>query len=208
MFIQAWAVLVFVYTVIASETLPCPEVLTEDITIGTKLKNGSILWDGITFDKDKFYVKKNGERTQIRGCVCEYRKCIRKCCPWGEAYPMGEKKCNKSIHELSENFYVPVYNVIGEEVNVSAGYFHVLHGSYCKNGLYKLEPQLYPGDFHRLQDDGTLFQNSTEKDVWHKPDHYCLEVFEADNLTLALVCFDSDPPNETRDDLYSIGTNN
>lgn len=168
-----------------------------------KLKNGTILWDGLYFPSDKYYIAEN--RTEIRGCVCDITKCFRKCCPWGQGYI--DNKCSPSNETLVKNFQIPVYEA-GERTHVTNDHFVVIINKYCENGAYKLDPSNHVGDNHWLQTDGKLFQNATGGiDIQHPQEKFCMEYFEESNDISALICFsDGVVVDEIKEHIYSVGT--
>lgn len=186
MFIQVWTVFLYFVIVTTSES-PCPEVLTEDITNGIRLPNGSIYWNNVTFDKNKYFTTSHGNVTVRRGCICEYKACYRKCCPPGQIFGL-DNTCQNSI--LSKHYHVSIYDFDG---NVSSKFIHEIHNNVCEHGGIKIEPD-DPEDYHRVQEDGTLFFVLDEISL--DSHEYCMEVFEIDNMTTAVTCLTKDERTE------------
>lgn len=174
------------YIFTKSERTKCAHVLSVDITNGTKLNDGSIMRDEIIFSPDLQFVYDD----QIRGCVCNVRKCVRKCCESGMA--VIDNKCKAysggfplTIHDK----HVP----LEEEHD-----FYIIHNKKCSTGgFYKLEPLLYDEDVFYLQEDGSMFMPSDDKFL--NQDEYCVDVFFDEEMNMsvsALVCFPKEDEEE------------
>lgn len=71
-----------------SHGIPCDFADSISIDDGDLLSNKSILFNGIEYPADQYanfsYTHEDGtERVELRGCICNIRKCIRLCCPYG-----------------------------------------------------------------------------------------------------------------------------
>lgn len=179
---------------------PCPKQLTIDITKGRKLRNDVIYHTGIYFPTDKYFSEQINGTVKTFGCICEFKKCYRKCCPLDQAFG-NSGKCEVVNSTVSGNFKVPVFNVT-EPIEVEERYFHVLVNKFCPQAAYTLNPAEFESDSHFLQPDGSLYQNYSG--ISHPPENYCFEFFEPENSILPLVCF-MDMPETDQDELYSTG---
>lgn len=92
---------------------PCNFFDSVNITDGRKLKNQSIIFDGIEYPKWQYaefdYIINNGiDRSSvhphIRGCLCNRKPCLRLCCPLGtfSTAKNGREECrpNDRAREL------------------------------------------------------------------------------------------------------------
>lgn len=189
---KTWHALTFFTAVLITSTYsatPCPKQLTIDITNGRKLRNGVIYHSGVYFTKYKYFGEYVNSSYKIFGCICEYKKCFRKCCPFGQAFGTNGS-CTNANKTVTESFQVPVFNLT-EQLNVSANHFHVVINKDCSQGAYVLNPWEYGEDSHFLQSNGSLYQNYSG--VQHPPETYCFEFFERENNVLPLVCFTEIP---------------
>lgn len=84
--------------------LSCRFIESVNITDGALQPNQSIIYDGVEFTTDDYaqvdYVLNYGEQhvsaePHIRGCLCNRKKCIRLCCPYGQVMRVqnGTKSC-------------------------------------------------------------------------------------------------------------------
>lgn len=94
--------------------LPCNFLDSVNITDGVRLKNNRILYNGVEYPQNQYakvnYTLKNGNISEpsepyIRGCLCNIKRCIRLCCPYGQfvdtSIKVG-KKCR--VDEAAKNF--------------------------------------------------------------------------------------------------------
>lgn len=94
--------------------LPCDFLDAINITDGVRLENGIILHDGVQYPKDQYaevnYILENGGtrvpvKSYMRGCLCNIKKCIRLCCPYGQFVDLSiqvGKKCRPD--DAAKNF--------------------------------------------------------------------------------------------------------
>lgn len=90
-------------------TLPCNYLDSINITDGTLQPDSSIIYNGITYQKDQYfdvnYVLVNGtdhvsvHRPYRRGCLCNLKPCVRLCCPAGVFYDNVKFKCQNHTND-------------------------------------------------------------------------------------------------------------
>lgn len=74
-----WLLLVF--SILSVNGHKCPDDYSVDLTGGKELSGGgTIVKDGITYPSKYTYTGSISGTIKLYGCVCELRKCIRKCC--------------------------------------------------------------------------------------------------------------------------------
>jgi hypothetical protein len=107
----------------------------------------SFIFEGVkfrfgTYAKYNYVIENSTEKIMVedhyRGCICEYKPCIRLCCL--ESSGGINPTCMKT-NELT------VPTIDGEEkiLNIENGEYAVLTGRPCGR-MYKLEPLDYPDD--------------------------------------------------------------
>jgi hypothetical protein len=75
-----------------------------DISKSVLSPNGDILYRGIKYTKNQYYYDVGSG--VLRGCQCRLKKCVRKCCPFGQGY----NSLSKSCVNVTEAFNPPVWN--------------------------------------------------------------------------------------------------
>lgn len=128
---------------------PCNFMDTVNITGGWKDMNNNYHYDGLIFKygtyaeydfifinlTDKIWTEKH-----TRGCICDYRPCIRTCCTLDDSSDL-KKNCLKT--DVLQN--VPVEDGDAKNISLFTKEFGVLMGKPCAE-MYKLEPQDYDYD--------------------------------------------------------------
>lgn len=88
-----------------------------DITNGTLLRNGDIVHNDFKYTKHEYFKRGNS----IRGCICNKKRCLLKCCPFGYGYDMRLKECVAT----SRAFEPPVYDNYANLQNIKiTEHFH------------------------------------------------------------------------------------
>lgn len=150
----------------------CPPELSRDITDSDYDSfTGSRTVDNITYSQYDYYVDKG----VIRGCVCDIRTCVRKCCPKNEEIGPS-KNCIPVMNERNFSDVVPN----------NFTYENVYSFLKCEN---KFRFQLYP-----IKDrEAEKFVIHTSGDLIYKElnisvSDYCLAYFSDIDVTGALIC--------------------
>lgn len=149
----------------------CPKSMSVNITNGTKSQNG-IVFNGTFYDKANYY----NESNTIWGCICNIRKCIRKCCV------ENRKVVNKTCVENTQEFKIEIYNGITLSPIVNMDDFYYVYGKTCKESYVRYSPDSSKDLF--LQESGNLFVKNF--DVEYKFEDYCIDTFEDE--TFAYLC--------------------
>lgn len=148
MFLQ-WGLIVFMLTLGSSSSNilnhgPCNFMDTVNITGGYKDSERKYHFQEIAFDFGTYmeydYIIVNlSEKIQvephIRGCICQYRPCIRICCQ------NTDKMCVKTDVLMN----VPLLDGEERNIDLKSNEFGVLVGKPCVE-MYKLEPMDYADD--------------------------------------------------------------
>lgn len=96
-----------------SHEIPCDIVDSIRINEGVQLPNKSIIFNGIEYPTNQYYEVKN-EGIELRGCICNIKKCIRLCCPHGsfmKKMQFEKVECNQ--HKAAKNFHADVQDENG-----------------------------------------------------------------------------------------------
>lgn len=192
------------YNLHINSTVACNRLLSVVITKWQILANGSLLsLDDIpvSYPPELIWEDLHGDNvTEVRGCICELRNCIRKCCPEGQTI-LADGICVDSnltlLHPFSPQFK--------DENNKSVKNMDVytLHGNPCQHGVYRLDDE---SDEFTLTPTGVL---NVPGEGNFTAAAYCIEAFENPEKILPLLCFDDDDESagETQgtDMLYAVG---
>lgn len=182
---KSGVVLVIVYWIPAClcACIHCPLDLTVDITESDydPFTGSRTTTDNITYTQFDYYVQ-NGT---IRGCICNLKTCVRKCCQKSEEIS-SRKQCEPVVVERDFS------DVVSENLT----YVQVHSFLTCNN---KQRFQLYPiegkeFDEFSIDESGQLRHRYLTIDV----NNYCLDYFSSVNVTGALICMayqedESDP---------------
>lgn len=175
--------------------------ITINISSGELHKNGSVLHNGVLFLSHHVLQENN----QLRGCICEYKSCVRKCCYPGQHYNdslkcvSGEKNVDFKIHEL-ENETEDTYHLI-----------HAPEPEWCDrrfNEKYMLEPDEMNSDVWKVQKNGEIYlPNEDESMNRIEPLQHCAEHYTKNNQTIIMVCVSTTEIEQNAHDYFtrSIG---
>lgn len=133
-----------------------------DITDGTR-EGTTIVKNGVRYTPENYF--ELGET--IQGCICNVRKCLRRCCADGQAIDLQTKRCVATVNEgLFPQF--SVFSII-----------NVPENKICDDIEYKIKI-----------DDFTIDGNSQLiwEDMTISMDNFCLAVSPTTNLTYAIIC--------------------
>lgn len=105
--------IIFLVTFIKAQ--PCENSASIDITTGNKFRDGSFVYNHITFPANLVYEQNVTGEFRTFGCLCNVRKCFRKCCELGEVLDMSTRSCvespkdDKLLVKGLELFYMNAY---------------------------------------------------------------------------------------------------
>uniref|UniRef100_A0A6P7GYG7 Probable G-protein coupled receptor Mth-like 11 n=1 Tax=Diabrotica virgifera virgifera TaxID=50390 RepID=A0A6P7GYG7_DIAVI len=167
------------------QDLPCSKDSTVDITDGSKQKNQTIIKNGISFDRDNYFF----DGGKIRGCVCNIKRCIRKCCVENEM--MVSKTCT---HRRNETIDLNFFNGTDPLNDTVLSDFFIIFGRSCPKNHYPIKAESY--NYIMMQNDGQLYYS--DFDASYTVEQYCIDVFRTGNgsETSALMCEFSDNEQE------------
>jgi hypothetical protein len=174
--------------------------ITEIIITGVRFNND---YDNV-YHLGSSYLKLNDDdETEVRGCLCLLRNCIRKCCPDGHTL-RKEKGCVPSNLTLLHPFAPQFIDDTNKSVtNVDV---HILYGEPCPRRGYLLDPEEDEEDQFSLLPSGKLI---APREGNFTVANYCIEAFEQQEAILPLLCIKEETSSVTPDTaihlLYPIG---
>lgn len=124
--------------------------ISVDISDGTKVNNTYILHGGILFSKEHTFLNADN---QLRGCICEYKTCIRKCCPENQYFHNNTLKCLPGNKEVNPTIHD------GETIIKDRTHHFIVDPipfKWCKGSKSILQPHLSEYDVFKLQKEGHL----------------------------------------------------
>jgi len=192
-----------------SSKIACNILFSVVIKAWKMYPNGSLLSlddTRVLYSPEYFWKELNdNNETEVRGCLCLLRSCVRKCCPEGHTLT-SEQECVPSNLNLLHPF-APLF--IDEDTNkpVTNVDVHRLYGNPCSDGGYLLDPQANIEDRFSLLLSGIL---SAPAEGNFTVAEYCIEAFEEQEAVLPLLCFQEesyDPATQGTEInlLYPIG---
>lgn len=132
-----------------SPDLPCEFLESINITAGVRHTNKSIVYQGVEYPKNQYaevnYILENGSEKipttpYFRGCLCNIKKCIRLCCPYGQIVDITikvGKKCR--VHESAKNFETEIQHENNQVSTVALDdHFSYVDDRPCKS-FYEAE---------------------------------------------------------------------
>lgn len=123
--------------------------ITIDITNGTKINNTFILYDGVYFELNHTVKQPDGS---VFGCICEYRTCIRKCCPENQYFHNETLQCQPGRKEAKPQIHI-------ETDPINATHHFIIDEIpfvWCNGSKMVLTPHLREDDAFALQKSGHL----------------------------------------------------
>ncbi|KAI4482567.1 hypothetical protein M0804_008420 [Polistes exclamans] len=188
------------------EDLPCHYSLTVPLEKDNiqRYENGSIFHDGTLYPTNLYWIQNN----TIRGCVCELRPCMRKCCRDGEVLSDGEiAKCKKiQNHTVLPDIKADKEQFTSEIQHIKniADHYILLQNNFCPNKSYKLEPENFEEDKFIFEANGTLHVGSIIYPQWN----FCIDWHESLKKITVLICFQPEEQSvlPTRQRIYPIMT--
>lgn len=98
-------VLLFLLYFVLASGQPCDDNFSIDVSNGDTFRDGSVIHKGIRYPPSYVFKKNVSGEFKTYGCLCELRKCVRKCCEVGSAYNLRKKICtNNETDDLIENY--------------------------------------------------------------------------------------------------------
>lgn len=153
--IRMWTIAIamcILFTIDGSHTssiapiLPCNFYDSINITDGQYGPDGVIVYDGLTYTPNQYakvnYIWENGKtkimaHEHIRGCICNIKKCIRTCCPYGKVWNSDVKQCES--HEFTKDYNHLILNEMNEIEEVALNeHFSLVNDRPCE-AFYEVE---------------------------------------------------------------------
>ncbi|XP_013145251.1 PREDICTED: G-protein coupled receptor Mth2-like isoform X3 [Papilio polytes] len=179
---------------------PCEDKNSIDISDGI-LKDGKIFKNGLAFPPKYVYKKNFNGVNETRGCVCDVKNCLRKCCPMGSVI-YGRNCTQMTDKDIIMNEGLDMFFMNAFQRRIKFDKFEdlfLVYGRPCKS-VYKEDD----GPWF-VQKDGKLFvELTTNIPPWTvlSPDKYCIDTFfyeDGDGNTKtrldALACFADETPS-------------
>jgi hypothetical protein len=172
------------YNLHLNSTMACGRLLSVVITKWKLLANGSLLSldDDIPvlYPPELFWEDLYDNVTEVRGCICKLKNCVRKCCPEGQTL-LEDGTCADSNSTLLHPFSPHFTDENNETVtNVDV---YTLYGNPCQSDVFRLDDE---SDEFTLSPTGVL--NVPEEGNFTAAE-YCMEAFENPEKILPLLCF-------------------
>jgi hypothetical protein len=197
------------YTDNINSTMACNKSFSVVITKWQIFDNGSLLSldDNLMLYPPGFFWKEfnDNNSTEVRGCMCVLKNCIRKCCP--EEQTITEAgTCVASNSSLLYPFS-PQFTDEGSENPVQDADVHTVYGNPCQHGSFRLDPVADGSEQFLLLRSGVL---SVPSDGNFTIEGYCIEAFEDEEEILPLLCFPPEDSLEEQNDadvrlIYPVG---
>ncbi|CAH2095967.1 unnamed protein product [Euphydryas editha] len=101
---------------------PCSDENSVELTSAKRSHDGFLEKDGVSYPPDYVYTKNVSGEIKTFGCVCNFKKCFRKCCPLGQVFfknPFG-KKCIENYDVIqAEGLNVSYINNFKGRINLN-----------------------------------------------------------------------------------------
>ncbi|XP_049873703.1 G-protein coupled receptor Mth2-like isoform X2 [Pectinophora gossypiella] len=174
---------------------PCDEKTSVDLTGGQTFSDGTIVYDGVTYPKDYVFLRNVSGEFRTFGCLCELKKCFRKCCPLGSVMKISERGCVESKKDdilLNKGLDTYFLNAFKKTSSLEQSGLSLVIG---KPDYVYLEDD---GKWYVQQDGNLYIELPMSIPPWtvRGPDKYCIDTFvyedeEGNTKTQldALVCF-------------------
>lgn len=141
-----------------------------DISDGTLHPNGSVEHEDVLY-LEEHHFEENGLR---KGCICEYKTCVRKCCLSHEGLD-DDLSCVDS-----EGGFRPQIYEEHEEVFTETFHIESENHSWCKGSLFQILPE---DGVPKIQKNGHLFIENFDN---YTPLQFCVDTFDLNHTIL--VC--------------------
>lgn len=172
---------------------PCPDFVSVDITDGVR-RDHTIIKDNVTYTPANYF----SHQGKIRGCICNIKPCLRKCCPKGHI--INDNGCERADYEHSFQIHL-----LTEAITLPDDHFHYIYNNQCITNQSYMLSSSNVDDMHYLQANGSV--HWLVGNLMFQIHQYCLETFDdgSSNYTdIALICFERE---EEIDEAFYIGKN-
>lgn len=119
---------------------PCSDGNSVELKNAKHSRDSFLEYDGVSYPPDQVYTRNVSGEIKTFGCVCNYKKCFRKCCPLGQVLlkdPYGKKCINSYDVVLAEGLNVSYINNFKRKINVNdTDNYMLLEGFPCGGDVY------------------------------------------------------------------------
>lgn len=184
----------------SQKSRPCPSSLTLDISNAVELPNnrGVFQQDNSIYNQSNYYMDDNGRRM---GCLCNIKKCIRKCCG-RDMYMNKTKGGTYKCIEKNGNFSIDFFTDKQPNHKLNLNNFSMIFGYDCPVGFNRIPVHSNKTIF--MQENGTLYYD--DGDLWkglYHLDLYCVDLLNCE--ILAILCEPEDEQAEIQRTVNGIG---
>lgn len=153
---------------------PCNVTLSVDISDGERDgSNGNIIKDGVTYTNEQYFEYEG----KTMGCVCNFKPCIKKCCPLGK-YMTSNKECV----DTQENFMESIVKFISADINT-----YSIINVPCNTRSLVINPQ-DEEEKVLIEANGNLVWGDSTIEEQEEIDSYCVDYIEDTKQLKVLVC--------------------
>lgn len=162
-----------------SDKSSCDTPLRENITDGQK--HGSVISkDEVEFTRNNYFIENN----TTWGCVCDFKRCIRKCCGRNEIM----------VNNICKSYSLLVQEAFAKFIHLNDNTTYVIHanGKYCDEGFQAHKKER--GDILFIDKNGSISINAK----MFNPEAYCVDIFfdETHKYDIAaVICTERPQPN-------------
>lgn len=125
---------------IVSGQEPCSDGNSIELKNANRSRDSFLEYGGVSYPPDQVYTRNVSGEIKTFGCVCNYKKCFRKCCPLGKVFlkdPDGKKCINSYDVVLAEGLNVSYINNFKRRINLNDTDKYVLfEGLPCGGEVY------------------------------------------------------------------------
>nr|XP_022917476.1 G-protein coupled receptor Mth2-like isoform X9 [Onthophagus taurus] len=168
----------------------CNVNVSVDITNSEHLHNEDRLYNNITFNPKTYF--EDVKTGRIYGCLCDFKKCVRKCCGVDEILNVKTKIC-----EFNES-YSDILQILNHFEYFQTEVHIIPKTLLCKNGKQR---RILPSKDVVFTPDGKLLYKNIAIDI----ENYCLEYIKSADKPDALLCLNSNGNTKEIPHYLSIG---
>lgn len=149
----------------------CEKYMSVDLSKAQMIDN-DFLMNGTRYNNGNYF----NDNGTLRGCICNIKNCIKKCCGPDEKY------VNKICVKNHEQFHVPIYSNTSLRKSDGSNDFEFIYTKACPNNYVRIKADS-PDDLF-VQENGSLFVKNF--DTIYDVEKYCIDTFN--NETSAYLC--------------------